>query len=132
MVKQTVTDIMKYLYEVSDSDKPTTAEEKLDQILENQKGSGFAVPSSKARRVNLSSARTQRLTAAQQAQALAFNLPDMQDVMRRLPASQNPIVRNAILKAGGRPAVGPRIKIDSKSQIVKSPKVPSLPKVQSV
>jgi len=104
-------------------DAPETQEEKLDAILKNQTGGGgFAAPSSKKRRVNLSAAtRTAQLTRAQQSKALGFDLPEVRSATQRVLQSQNPVVADAIRRAAGRPAAGPRIKLDTAAQAIPSP-----------
>jgi len=104
-------------------DDPETQEEKLDAILKNQTGGdGFAAPSSKKRRVNLSGAtRSQKLSRAQQSKALGFDLPEVRSATQRVLQSQNPVVADAIRRAAGRPAAGPRIKLDTAAQAIPSP-----------
>lgn len=102
-------------------DDDRTTEEKLDAFLEGQK-SGFAVPSSKRRRVNLSArSTTAQLTRAQQSKALGFDLPEVRSATQRVLQSQNPVVADAIRRAAGRPAAGPRIKLDTAAQAIPSP-----------
>jgi len=104
-------------------DAPETQEEKLDAILKNQTGGGgFAAPSSKTKRVRLSGGtRTQKLTRAQQSKALGFDLPEVRSATQRVLQSQNPVVADAIRRAAGRPAAGPRIKLDTAAQAIPSP-----------
>ncbi len=106
-------------------DAPETTDEKLDALLASRKSStGFAAPSSKSRRVNLSAAtRTQKLSKAQQSKAQGFELPDMKAASNRVLASSNPIVRDAIRRAGGTPAKGPRIALDARAQNIPLPKI---------
>ena len=102
-------------------DDDRTTEEKLDAFLEGQK-SGFAVPSSKRRRVNLSArSTTAQLTKAQQSKALGFDFPEVRSATQRVLQSQNPIVADAIRRAAGRTAAGPRIKLDTAAQAIPSP-----------
>ena len=102
-------------------DDDRTTEEKLEAFLEGQQ-SGFAVPSSKRRRVNLSArSTTAQLTKAQQSKALGFDLPEVRSATQRVLQSQNPVVADAIRRAAGRPAAGPRIKLDTAAQAIPSP-----------
>ncbi len=114
-----VNDILNYF----SPDKPQTTEEKLDAILKKQnQSSGFAAPSSKKRRVNLSGAtRTQKLSKATESKALGFDLPQVQSAAQNILKSNNPIVADAIRRVGGRTAAGPRIKLDAAAQSVPSP-----------
>lgn len=114
-----VNDILNYF----SPDKPQTTEEKLDAILKKQnQSSGFAAPSSKKRRVNLSGAtRTQKLSKAAESKALGFDLPQVQSAAQNILKSNNPIVADAIRRVGGRTAAGPRIKLDAAAQSVPSP-----------
>ena len=119
-------DGIKYAVNYYSPDDPQTTEEKLDAILAGQKKSqGFAAPSSKTRRVNLSGAtRTKKLGKATQSEPTAFvsQNPQVINAAQNVLKSQNPIVADAIRRAAGRPAAGPRIKLDTAAQAIPAPK----------
>ena len=113
---------------LSSEDELTRIEAKLDKLTGSDK-SGFVTPSSKSKRVNLSSARVAKLTRAQQEQALGFNVPDVNRARQIVASSNNPIVQAAIQSVGGRSAAGPRTRLDNTA--ISPPKVrPRPPKVR--
>ena len=107
-----------------------TTEEKVDAMYaSSQKPSGFAAPSSKKYFSSLSGAtNTQRMSSAQRSKALGYEMPAMKEAARVISESQNPIVRNAIARAGGRPAAGPTIGLDRQAQGVAAPVARSRPR----
>ena len=117
--------LLEYAVNYYSPDKPQTTEEKLDAILAGQSGSsGFAAPSSKTRRVNLSGATgTKKLTKATSSKPTAFvsQNPAVVNAAQNILNSNNPIVADAIRTVGGRSAAGPRIKLDSAAQAVPAP-----------
>lgn len=100
-----------------------TTEQKVDAMYaSSQRPSGFAAPSAKNRFSSLSGAtNTQRMSAAERSKALGYEMPAMKEAARVISESQNPIVRNAITRAGGRPAAGPTIGLDRQAQGVAAP-----------
>ena len=110
-----------------------STDEKLDKLYAQQTADseqGF-VPSSKKRRVNLSQrTNTQRIARAQNTKALGFAMPEIREAAVRVSQSSNPIVRDAIRRAGGRSPAGVRIKLDTSSIPAPSPR--SRPKKRRV
>jgi hypothetical protein len=104
-------------------DDPTTVDEKLDRLLSNDQ-SGFVVPSSKSKRVNLSgSTQTQALSQAARSKALGFDLQAVQDAANRVGQSTNLSVaplRGIGMTTGG----GPRMGVASTGNIETSPGKP--------
>lgn len=104
-------------------DDPTTTDEKLDRLLDNDKP-GFVAPSARARFVNLSgSTRTQAISQATRSKALGFDLRDVQDAANRVGESLNPSVaplRGIGMMAGS----GPRIRVASTGNIETPPGKP--------
>tara|TARA_R100000734_G_C3209244_1_gene25022 strand:+ start:53 stop:454 length:402 start_codon:yes stop_codon:yes gene_type:complete len=117
--------LLEYAVNYYSPDAPQTTEEKLDAILAGQSGSsGFAAPSSKTRRVNLSGATgTKKLTKATSSKPTAFvsQNPAVVNAAQNILNSNNPIVADAIRRVGGRSPAGPRIKLDFAAQAVPAP-----------